>query len=61
MNDNVKRETLGRTASDYYWPIYHATDSADWRESLVLYEDTLDARAIMGEATKGSRRIKSQK
>ena len=61
MNNDARWETCDRTAWNCDDAICPVTNHADLRESWALHEDTLDARAIMGEATKGSRRIKSQK
>ena len=61
MNDHAKRKTWGRTAWDCYLAICPVTDRADWWESWVIFEDTLDAWGFVEEAMKGSRRIKSQK
>ena len=53
MDGSAMWDTRDRTASDYYWPIYRATDRADWLESGVLVrENTLNASRCMAEATK---------
>ena len=52
MNHAARRQTWHIGAWDCYYAICPVTDYADLRESEVLGEDTLDARAIMGEATK---------
>ena len=52
MDGEVKWKTLRRAAHDCYWPISNVTDLADWWESLVLFEDTLNAWGIMEEAIK---------
>ena len=52
MSFNAGWTTWCMTASDCYWPIRNVTDYADWRESGVLDEDTLNAWGIMAEAIK---------
>ena len=52
MDGEVKWKTLRRAAHDCYWPISNVTDLADWWESRVLIEGTLDAGGIMEEAIK---------
>ena len=52
MNDSAEWKTLGRAAHDCYHAIYFVTDSADWDESRVLYESTLNAWDFMQEAIK---------
>ena len=52
MDGEVKWKTLRRAAHDCYWPISNVTDRADWDESGVLIEGTLDAGGFMEEATK---------
>lgn len=52
MNYGADRETRHGTAWDCHRAIRNVTDYADWWESGVLFEDTLNAQAIMEEATK---------
>ena len=52
MNDYAESATWGRTALRCHCAIYFATDNADWRESGVIGEDTLDAGGFMAEAMK---------
>ena len=52
MSFNAGWTTWCMTASDCYWPISNVTDLADWWESRVLIEGTLDAGGFMEEATK---------
>ena len=52
MDGEVKWKMRDSTARDCHCAIRHATDYADWRESEVLFENTLSAWAIMREATK---------
>ena len=52
MNNDAMWGTWDITALDCDYAIIRATDRADWRESLVLYEDTLNAWGIMSEAMK---------
>ena len=49
MNNDARWETVEMTAWDYDDAIYPATDNADWRESGVLQEDTLNAQGVMEE------------
>ena len=49
---NNAAETLHRAALDCYLAIYFVTDYADRWESLVLYENALNAWDIMEEAMK---------
>ena len=52
MNDGAVRKTWHRTALDCDHATRNATDYADWRESLVLIESTLNAGDFMAEAMK---------
>ena len=52
MDGEVKWKTWSSTAIDGHYAIYYATDRADWRESGVLIEDTLNAHDFMQEATR---------
>ena len=53
MNDHADvRATWGRTALRCHCAIYPVTDNADWLESGVIGEDTLNAEGFMAEATK---------
>ena len=52
MSDHAEWKTRGRTALDCDYAILNVTDYADWRESGVLDEDTLNAWGIMAEAIK---------
>ena len=49
MNERARRNTLERSAWNCDYAIYYATDSADWRESWVIGEDTLDAEGFMAD------------
>ena len=49
MNNDAMWETLERSASDCYYAIIRATDRADWWESWVIFEDTLNAGGFMTE------------
>ena len=52
MNNDARWETVYRTASDCDYATCFTTDNADWLESRVLIEDTLNAGVIMAEAMK---------
>ena len=52
MNNDARWETCDRTAWNCDHATRYATDYADWWESWVLLEDTLDAEGIMEEAMK---------
>ena len=52
MNDGAVRKTWHRTALDCDCATRNATDDADWRESEVIFENTLHAGNIMREAMK---------
>ena len=52
MRNSVMWKTWSSTAIDGHCAIWFVTDPRDWRESRVLYEDTLRAQDIMGEVTK---------
>ena len=52
MNDGAVRKTWHRTALDCDHAICPVTDRADWWESWVIFEDTLDAEGFMEEVTK---------
>ena len=52
MSFNADRETQCKTVWNCDCAIYFTTDLRDWRESGVLYEDTLRAQDIMREVTK---------
>ena len=52
MDGEVKWKMRDSTARDCHCAIRHATDYADWRESLVLIESTLNAGDFMAEAMK---------
>ena len=49
MDGEVKWDTRARTVWDCDHATCNTTDHADWRESWVLYEDTLNARGFMTE------------
>ena len=49
MNGNARWPTQDRTASDCDYAIIRATDRADWEESWVIFEDTLNAGGFMTE------------
>ena len=52
MNGEAGGETWSRTVWDCFWATRDSTDDADWLESWVLLEDTLNAEGIMEEAMK---------
>ena len=52
MNYHARWQTWFRTVYDCDWAICFTTDNADWLESGVLCEGTLNARAIMEEVMK---------
>ena len=52
MSDHAEWKTRGRTALDCDYAILNVTDYADWRESEVIFENTLHAGNIMREAMK---------
>lgn len=52
MDDSTEWRMWHNTAWNCDYAIYYATDSADWRESWVIGEDTLDAEGFMEEVTK---------
>ena len=52
MDDHAEWNTWHRTVRDCYYAIRNVTDEADWWESEVLYEDTLNPGVIMQEVMK---------
>ena len=52
MDDRARWETVEMTVWDCDHAIRNSTDYADWLESWVLGEDTLNAEGIMEEAMK---------
>ena len=52
MNYGTEWITWGRTMEDCDYAICFTTDNADWLESRVLIEDTLNAGVIMAEVMK---------
>ena len=52
MNGEAGGETWSRTVWDCFWATRDSTGDADWLESWVLLEDTLNAEGIMEEAMK---------
>ena len=52
MNESAMWQTLERTAAYCDIAILLVTNNADWWDSDVLDEDTLDAEGFMEEVTK---------